>query len=560
MTSDDMVVQESPRCRTEGTDGRDRGFVLVFFALAIVTLIGIAALVVDIGNWYLQSDRIQRAADSAALAGVVFMPGDFSGPGGAADVAKSVAASNGYTSNVNVSEVYQNGVLEPHELQVTITDPDIPTFFAKVFGLDSIKETRTSIAEFQPPVPLGSAENSFGTGNLPLASSGAAAAPTGIWAAASGYCTSKENGDEYLSAFDATYTGSTWLCSATPTPQDPDATDNFEYNGNNGSGYAYAGGYSYDIVTPPSATGVTTDPITVEAFDPAFEISACTGSGAVDSPDSNNGGPTSNVTTAYDLTYSPVPLNPGQDVAVPGLVVGPTSAPPIIAGTTNQYVAASGDQTTCGLWATLFTIPAGSNDGDYRLDVSTPQTFTPMQNSDGSNVYALRVYEGPGTIPPTEPNLAGPWTRCSTITTDAWYSPTCPVVQGVNALGVYVNQSGNQGAFYLAQIDQSYAGHVLEVNLFDPGEGDLYVELIDPDTPATPVNFLWETTDDCPGVLPPPAPSAPPPDCAEDIGPNGAFTAPGRLDQHAGREPDPHPTPRRIERFTVQRPPPGPGL
>jgi hypothetical protein len=142
-----------------------------------------------------------------------------------------------------------------------------------------------------------------------------------------------------------------------------------------------------------------------------------------------------------------------------------------------------------------------------------------MQNSDGSNVYALRVYEGTGTIPPTEPNLAGPWTRCSTITTDAWYSPTCPVVQGVNALGVYVNQSGNTGDFYLAQIDQSYAGHVLEVNLFDPGEGDHYVELIDPDTPTVPVDFFWETTDDCPLS----APNADSTDCAEDIGPDGAF-------------------------------------
>jgi hypothetical protein len=369
-------------------------------------------------------------------------------------------------------------------------------------------------------VGLGSPENSFGTGNLALGTGGTAEeTPTGIWAAASGYCTSKENGDEYLSAFDATYTGTTWLCSATPTPKDPDATNNYEYNGNDGSGDSYAGGYSYDIVTPPSDTGVTADPITVEAYDPAFEISPCTGSGAFSSPDANNGGPTSNITTAYNLTYSPVPLDPGQDVAVPGLVVGPTSASPIDPGTTNQYVATSGDQTTCGLWATLFTIPAGSNDGDYRLDVSTPQTFTPMQNSDGSNVYALRVYEGTGTIPPTEPNLAGPWTRCSTITTDAWYSPTCPVVQGQNALSVFVNQSGNIGSFYLAQIPASDAGHVLVVHLFDPGEGDHYVELIDPDTPATPVDFFWETTDDCP-LAPPNSDST---DCAEDLGP-GVFT------------------------------------
>jgi hypothetical protein len=401
-------------------------------------------------------------------------------------------------------------------------------FLAVYSGDDNYgSETGTSdgecftVTSFTPALMgLGSPENSFGTGNLPLGPDGTSEeTPTGIWAAVSGYCTSKENGDEYLSAFDATYIGSaTWLCSATPTARDPDATNNYEYNGNDGSGYSYAGGYSYDIVTPSSASGVTNDPITVDAFDPAFEISPCTGSGALGSPDGNNGGPTSNITTAYDLTYSPVPLDPGQDVAVPGLVIGSTSAPPIVAGTTNQYVAASGDQTTCGLWTTLFTIPAGSIDGDYRLDVSTPQTFSPMQNSDGSNAYALRVYEGTGTIPPTEANLAGPWTRCSTITTDAWYSPTCPVIQGQNALSVYVNQSGNTGSFYLAQIPSSDAGQVLRVHLFDPGEGDHYVELLDPDDPTQPVSFSWETTDDCPLA----APNEDSTDCAEDIGP-GVF-------------------------------------
>ena len=76
----------------EGRRSRDDcGFVLVFFALAIVTLLGIAALVVDYGYWSLRADQIQRAADAAALAGVAYMP-DINN---ATTVAETTAADNG---------------------------------------------------------------------------------------------------------------------------------------------------------------------------------------------------------------------------------------------------------------------------------------------------------------------------------------------------------------------------------------------------------------------------------------------------------------------------------
>jgi hypothetical protein len=154
----------------------------------------------------------------------------------------------------------------------------------------------------------------------------------------------------------------------------------------------------------------------------------------------------------------------------------------------------------------LFTVPAGSVDGDYRLQVTTPQQ--PGQLSDGSNAYGLRVYEG----------AAGTWTRCSTITTDAWYSSDCPVIQGENALSVYVYETtATTGQFYLAQLPAAYAGSDLTVTLFDPGEGDKDIKLIDPDGNAVP--FFWQTTDDC-GANPP-TPFTPPPtspECAEDLG------------------------------------------
>ena len=503
------------------TSSSEGGFALVFFAIAIVALLGIAALVVDVGYWYLHGQKLQRAADAAALAGVVWVPGSC---GNATSTADQTAQANG----VPQSEVtVECPAAEPHVLIVTITDTGVPTFFAKVFGLDKISETRTSTAEYQPPVPLGSPENSFGTGGLSLDANGDT---SNIWAAINGYCTSKENGDEYQSAFDATYDKQAsppdYQCSGVPNADggDPSATDNYEYNGNDGS----TAGYSYDIVTPSTAEnlGVTTDPITVQAYDPAFEPTQCSGQPAVNdlSPFNPAGGQTvdqslgsgaADITTDYTLYSSPVPLDPSFDTLEPASWGAQGD---------NPYVASSGDASSCGQWVNLFTIPAGSPDGDYRLQVTTPQSSG--QNSDGSNSYSLRAYEGSSACD----GNSCPWTRCSTITTDANYSTSCPVIQGVQDLSVYATQeataaAGSQaacpsdapsgatcGSFYLAQIDQSYAGHVLQVNLFDPGEGDKDIELLNPDGQA--VSFFWNVTDDCPL----PAPNAGSTDCAQDLG------------------------------------------
>jgi hypothetical protein len=494
MSADDLI-RPSFAARTRARTRRDdSAFALVFFALSIVVLMGIAALVVDVGYWFLHAQKIQRAADAAALAGVVWMPGS---PSNATTTAMQAAAGNGFSAGVTVNTNVTNsaGVFEPHVLKVSITDTDVPTFFAKVFGLESITETRTATAEYQPSVPLGSAENSFGTGGLSL---DAAGDTSNVWAAVNGYCTSKENGDEFLSAFDATYTGSGYSCSSTHTAKTPSATANSEYNGDNPT----SAGYSYDIVTPSAETlGFTTAPITIDAYDPGFQPTQCAGQPASSTfnpaggqtVDSNLGGAAASMTTDYSLTYSPVPLDPSFDSPMPAAADTNSQA-------ANPYVAASGDPTTCGQWVNLFTIPAGSPNGDYRLQVTTPES--PGQLSDGTNAYALRVNEGP---------TGSAWSRCSNITTSAFYNASlpCPVIQGENALGVFATQLGSTsacpagapagakcGAFYLAQIDQSYAGHELHVNLFDPGEGSKDIELLDPD--GNPVSFFWNVTDDCP--------------------------------------------------------------
>ena len=75
-------------------NARSRGQILVIFAGAIVALLTLCSLVVDVAWYWSVNLRIQRAADAAALAGVVFLPGN---PAQADLAAKAEAAKNGYT-------------------------------------------------------------------------------------------------------------------------------------------------------------------------------------------------------------------------------------------------------------------------------------------------------------------------------------------------------------------------------------------------------------------------------------------------------------------------------
>ena len=58
-----------------GASRRDeRGYVLILTALILIPLLLISAMAVDYGAWYTSGSRMQRAADAAALAGVVWLP------------------------------------------------------------------------------------------------------------------------------------------------------------------------------------------------------------------------------------------------------------------------------------------------------------------------------------------------------------------------------------------------------------------------------------------------------------------------------------------------------
>jgi Flp pilus assembly protein TadG len=70
----------------------ERGQAFVLTVISLVVLLGMAALVLDVGAWFHQKRHLQAAADAAALAGAQFLPNN---PGGAQTEALSNAGKNG---------------------------------------------------------------------------------------------------------------------------------------------------------------------------------------------------------------------------------------------------------------------------------------------------------------------------------------------------------------------------------------------------------------------------------------------------------------------------------
>jgi len=109
---------------------RDGGYVALLVAVALPLFLILAGLALDVGNWYLQAERVQRAADAAALAGAVYLPTD---PTAANAAATNLAARNGYTTSTpGVTITLGQVTNHPSEMQVTITAPT-PNVFGSLF-------------------------------------------------------------------------------------------------------------------------------------------------------------------------------------------------------------------------------------------------------------------------------------------------------------------------------------------------------------------------------------------------------------------------------------------
>lgn len=109
------------------------GQAFVLTVLFMTALVGMAALVIDLGSWFRAQRELQATADAAALAGAQELP---TSTGNANSFA--VAYANDNTDGLEAINVTFSTKLETDDtIKVHVTKP-APGFFSKVFGVNSV--------------------------------------------------------------------------------------------------------------------------------------------------------------------------------------------------------------------------------------------------------------------------------------------------------------------------------------------------------------------------------------------------------------------------------------
>lgn len=442
----------------------DSGYVFAMMGLLMIPIVIMMAFSIDLGSWYAQGQKMQRAADAASLAGVVW----------ASDatqwdtVARATATKNGYTDGVDgVSVDVQK--MAANQVKVTIRQ-DGAQYFSKIVLPSGERLTRRSTAEYVLPVPLGSPRNYIGTGSLGTGSG--AYERESLWAAVSGLCTDKVQGDRKASQrFNGSNNNN---CAGTSNGEYSNvnyayyvelpenrtyATDVIIYHGNmvatNGDCSNAPGWGSNDVrpreFCPGGLDSLPIMPTTFKLYqadstildDSDNPLMSTTGACA---PSSGNGTKTFDGLPSGSSPESNYTFNPG-----------------------------SGFQNVGG-WYRICQIPASAPAGRYILTANN--TSSTVTNSNGSNAFSV-------VATPASPQ------RLCDSRTDA----TCPRVFARDFLSIYALGGGNP-EFYLSEIGPEHKGKKVRIQLWDSAEGATELRIKKPtgSNSWTDQSFNWSTS------------------------------------------------------------------
>jgi hypothetical protein len=109
--------------------GRDDGVTAVIVALLIVALVGVTAVVVDLGQVYVKKTQLQKSADAAALAGAQ----DIRFPARAIQKAEEYGAKNAPGATTVATTPYDG---DAEKIEAVCTE-SVSYAFARVLGFDS---------------------------------------------------------------------------------------------------------------------------------------------------------------------------------------------------------------------------------------------------------------------------------------------------------------------------------------------------------------------------------------------------------------------------------------
>ena len=463
---------------------KEGGYVAVMTALLLIVLMGLAAFAVDVGRWYVVGQQEQRAADAAALAGVTSLPGDMPG---AVTNAKNFSKVNGFDGAVSGTTVTAGQDGRPTRLRVTVSRT-VSNIFGPLLGVPTTTISRTAVADFGGPVPMGSPCNEFGNDPEPGSNQGVACTDvTGqMWANVNSPSSGKGNGDAYQSKsgcssavdgcsgstnsdynpdgyfytvsvkasmpsltiqlFDPVFVDVGLFCD--PSTSSPQVTTNFGGNGTS------------------LATAARNDVVTDEAtrYKPGSTEPYCTGDASFSSNTSTNN---NNIMATQFTVHDPSASlwDPATFLVHTGCVA--TSGTPVPGGSIYPgysgplfNVLNKGDSKYSAnivdgfrRWTTLCTIP-NPVVGDYLIQVKT-NVGTPYDKADTTNHFALRAF---GSNPGENSSVS---------------------VSGRERMGMYSNKPGATNEFHLARVPSGAAGQLLRLRLFDVGDsnqsGTIYI-------------------------------------------------------------------------------------
>ena len=417
-------------------------------ALLMTVLLSFCAFAVDVSNWYFTGQRAQRAADAAALGGVPYLPGNsVSAFAKAQDLATANDFGASAATSTTVSPTLDG---RPTRLRVTVSRT-VQNQFGWLLGMPTKTISRTAVADYAGPVPMGSPCNTFGDdpdkGGI---ATGTACSGVGqYWANVNAPATEKGQGDP------AKTCSSAWDgCSgSTNTQYDDD-------------------GYFYTV----SVATAGLSKLNIELFDPAF---VNTGTDCKTNrhrapqrreTHRTTSCPTRRVGTSRAPTMRqrllrrrllPRQRHHGPDVdpvhrSIPERVrLGPHLFP-LVSGCQKTYVGfdgalypalnkGSGSYNAAVVdsfrrWTTLCTINNPVK-GDYLIQVKTNGLGT--DGVIGSNHFSIRAYGSTAT----EANSVA--------------------MSGREKMSMDSNKPAALATFYLARVPSGAAGQLLKVSLFD---------------------------------------------------------------------------------------------
>ena len=125
---------------------RENGQTMVLSVLFLVGLLGMAALVLDVGSWFREKRQLQLTADAAALAGAQVLPGS---PASATSLALQYATTNGRPITAN--DVSITSDFSSNDTIAVATHANAPGFFSKLFGINTVSVGASAAARAALP-------------------------------------------------------------------------------------------------------------------------------------------------------------------------------------------------------------------------------------------------------------------------------------------------------------------------------------------------------------------------------------------------------------------------